>query len=120
MTTEEEITAFMDSCPLAAALTTVNGALVHANTPYKQQFNIEEYKEGTHVIDALIESNNKPLIKANALYCKYLESIFLKHKKTTIKKELFYYKKYITLRTIVHINKSQHILLLVMKEKTAQ
>lgn len=118
MTTEEEITSFMDSCSQAAVLTTMNGFLVYANDLYNQQFNIAEFQDDIHVIDAIIESNSKPLIKANALYCKHLESVFLKHKKTTIKKELFYYEKYVTLRTIVSIERTQHILLLIAKEKT--
>lgn len=118
MTTKEEITTFIDSCPQPAVLTTTSGILVYANAPYNQQFNITECHKNVHVIDAIIESSSKPLVKANALYCKHLESVFLKHKRTTIKKELFYYKKYVTLRTIISIGKEQYILLLIVKENT--
>lgn len=117
MTTDEEITAFMNSCTQAAVLTTTSGALVYANDLYHKQFNITQFHDSVHVIDSIIESNNNPLIKANAMYCKHLESVFLKHKRTTIKKELFYYKKYVTLRTIVSIQRVQHILLLIAEEK---
>ncbi|MUL11505.1 hypothetical protein [Aliivibrio fischeri] len=116
--TQNDIFTFMDSCPQPTLLTTVDGIMVHANSSYKEQIYFGQEDKLTPVIDSIIESSSsEPLIQANALYCKYLESLFLKNKKTTIKKELFYYKQYVTLRTIVSIDCDDYILLMISEEK---
>ncbi|MUK43675.1 hypothetical protein GNP61_19190 [Aliivibrio fischeri] len=116
--TQNDIFTFMDSCPQPTLLTTIDGIMVYANSSYKEQIYFGQGDKLTPVIDNIIESSrSEPLIQANALYCKYLESLFLKNKKTTIKKELFYYKQYVTLRTIVSIGCDDYILLMISEEK---
>ncbi|MCE7555257.1 hypothetical protein [Aliivibrio fischeri] len=115
--TQTDVFLFIDSCPQPTLLTTIDGIMVYSNSSYKEQFYQEKANQLTPVIDNIIESSTEPLIQANALYCKFLESLFLKNKKTTIKKELFYYKQYVTLRTIVSIDCDDYILLMISEEK---
>ena len=113
---KNEIFAFMNSYPQPSVLTTTNGIMVYANSSYKSQFYCGVSNDEHTVIDNIIGMTNEPLIKANALYCKHLESVFLTNKQTCIKRELFYYKKYVTLRTIILLDGVEHILLLIVEE----
>ncbi|WP_162922424.1 hypothetical protein [Aliivibrio sp. EL58] len=116
MMNKNEIFAFMNSYPQPSVLTTTSGIMVYANSSYKSQFYCGVSNEEYSVIDNIIGMTNDPLIKANALYCKHLESVFLVNRQTCIKRELFFYKKYITLRTIIFLNEVEYILLLIVEE----
>ncbi|AQM67477.1 hypothetical protein Vca1114GL_00957 [Vibrio campbellii] len=110
--TFEDVIAFINCLNHPALLTTERGMFVHANKNYKDDFHGGTSDE--NVIDKMINNSSHPLLKANAMYCKYIEGLFLENKKTLVSKELFFYESYLTLRSLIRIGKSSYTLLIIV------